>query len=558
MEDRIREAVAGALTELGAGNVSFVVEWPGELAHGDFATNAALAASRELGKSPREIAEELVPYIREALGEDAAGVTVAGPGFVNITLAPRAIGAVIVEAATATTAWGKGDANTGVRTIVEYSCPNPFKEMHIGHLMSTIIGEAVSRLIESTGAVVVRDSYGGDVGPHVAKAIWALTQKGITDPSTVQEVGEAYTRGAQAYEESTETKGEIDELNVKLYQVLAKNPSEYLEDERALFETWRKGRDVALAGFQEIYKVLGTHFDYFLFESETTPIGLSVVKDAVQSGVFEESEGAIVYKGEKKGLHTLVFITSRGTPTYEAKDIGLAFLKEERIGCDQSYILTGAEQVGHFKVFLAALEEIAPAVAKKTTHVPHGLLELTTGKMSSRSGNVITAVNLIEEVLQKAGEKNEDPLVAEQVAVGALKYMILRAAPGSNIIFDPEQSLSLEGDSGPYLQYALVRAASILAGAGEKEATDTPPAPYDLERLVIRFPEVVRRAAEERAPQQVVQYLTQLAGAWNSFYAQERIIGGAYEGYKLQLARAFVTTMRNGLTLLGIPTPERM
>lgn len=558
MEDRIREAVAGALKELGAEGVSFVVEWPGELSHGDFATNAALAASRELGKNPREIAETLVPLIQAALGDDAAKVEAAGPGFVNITLASAAVGAAITAASAAGDEWGKGDANLGVRTIVEYSCPNPFKEMHIGHLMSTIIGESVSRLIETSGASVVRDSYGGDVGPHVAKAIWALKQKGITEPSTVREVGEAYARGAHAYEESAETKGEIDELNVKLYEVLAKNPTEYTEEERALFEVWRKGRDVALAGFQEIYKTLGTHFDYYLFESETTPIGLSVVKDALVSGVFEESEGAIIYKGEKKGLHTLVFITSRGTPTYEAKDVGLAFLKEERIGCDQSYILTGAEQVGHFKVFLAALEDIAPAVAKKTMHVPHGLLELTTGKMSSRSGNVITAASLIEEVIGKAVEKNEDSLVAQQVAVGALKYMILRAAPGSNVVFDPEQSLSLEGDSGPYLQYACVRAASILTSAGEKEVTDAPPAPYDIERLIIRFPGVVARAAAERAPQHVAQYLTQLAGEWNSFYAKERIIDGEFEGYKLRLARAFVTTMKNGLTVLGIPTPERM
>ncbi|MEK7510859.1 MAG: arginine--tRNA ligase [Patescibacteria group bacterium] len=557
MEERIREAVRSALQELGAGEISFVVEWPGELSHGDFATNAALAASKELGRNPREIAEALVPLVQEALGDLALKVEAAGPGFVNITLAASAVTKVIDVAATESE-WGQGNTNTGIRAVVEYSCPNPFKEMHIGHLMSTVIGEAVSRLIEASGATVIRDSYGGDVGPHVAKAIWALKKKEITEPATVKEVGDAYAQGSRAYEESEEAKQEIDDLNVRLYETLAKDPTEHTAEERELFEIWRKGRDVALDGFKNIYTVLGTNFDYFLFESETAPIGLSVVKDELARGVFEESDGAIIYRGEKKGFHTLVFITSRGTPTYEAKDVGLAFLKEERIPNDRSYILTGAEQVGHFQVFLAALEDIAPAVAKKMLHVPHGLLTLTTGKMSSREGNVITAAGIIEEVIKKAGEKNEDPLVAEQVAIGALKYMILRAAPGSNIIFDPEKSLSLEGDSGPYLQYALVRAKKILtyeAGAGGDQEPETP---YEIERLIIRFPEVVRRASEERAPQQLTQYLTQLASAWNSFYASEQVLGSEEEAYKLRVARAFATTMQNGLTVLGIPTPERM
>jgi arginyl-tRNA synthetase len=201
------------------------------------------------------------------------------------------------------------------------------------------------------------------------------------------------------------------------------------------------------------------------------------------------------------------------------------------------------------------------------THATNGLLQLTTGKMSSRKGNIITAREFIAELIQKALERNPDPVIAEQVAVAALKYMILRSAPGSNIIFDPEQSLSLEGDSGPYLQYAYVRAKTVLekasnaAGAtleSPPAAMPLPPAPYLIERLLIRFPEVVRRSQEGLAPQQLAQYLTQLAGEWNSFYAQERIIGDDLEAYKLRIARAFAQTMQSGLWLLGIQVPERM
>jgi arginyl-tRNA synthetase len=433
--------------------------------------------------------------------------------------------------------------------MVEYTDPNPFKEMHIGHLMSNVIGEALSRLIANEGAHVIRACYQGDVGPHVAKALWGLQQKGITTPTTAAELGDAYAAGSRAYEADDKSKAEIDALNQKIYS----------ESDPALMELWRLGRQMSLDAFEELYRRLGTHFDYYFFESETAEPGMRIVRDGVEKGIFEESEGAVVYKGEKKGLHTLVFITSRGTPTYEAKELGLAFLKEERAQFDESIIVTAAEQIGHFTVFSAALAEIAPLLAEKTRHIPHGFLRLTTGKMSSREGNVVTAEGLIREMIAKAGEKNADPLIAEQVALGAIKFMILRQSPGQDIVFDEEKSLSLEGDSGPYLQYALVRARSVLAKADAREcAHETPPESYRLERLLLHYLAVARRAADSLAPNLLVTYLLELAGEWNSFYAREQIIGGEYEAYKLLIARAFAQTMTNGLTLLGIPTPEKM
>lgn len=557
MEETLALAIRTALDEMGAENVPFSVEWPADLAHGDFATNAALAAAKPLGRNSREIADELAAKLRDALGEQVASVDVAGPGFVNVTLARSAIADAITSVPRE--GWGAGSVRAGERIAFEYSCPNPFKEMHVGHLMSTVVGEAAARVIENQGARVLRETYGGDVGPHVAKALWALKRKGNENPATPEEIGEAYAQGSRAYEESEEAKVEIDTLNVSLYQALAKEEGERSDEDRALLELWRHGRDASLEAHKAVWDALGTHFDYVFHESETTPIGMEVVTRAREEGVFVESQGAVIYDGEKKGLHTLVFLTSRGTPTYEAKEMGLAFLKEERIGpLDRAYITTAAEQKGHFEVFLAALTDVAPELAQKIQHVPHGFLRLTTGKMSSRDGNVITGSGLIRDIIEKAREKNEDPLVAKAVAVAAIKYMILRQAAGGDIIFDPEKSLSLDGDSGPYLQYALVRARSVLAQAQKPENVEAPAEPYALERLVIRFPEVARRAEAELAPHKVAQYLTQLAGEWNSFYANNRIIGGEYEGYKLLLARAFALTMERGLNLLGIPVPERM
>lgn len=548
MQERIRDAVTTALAKIGVVDMLFAVDWPTDPAHGDFAVNVALVASKVLGASPREIARQLVPHIQETLGSDVSKVEVAGAGFVNIFLSREALAKDIARAGYEGRAWGTGTAYAGKKVMIEYSNPNPFKEMHIGHFMSTVVGEAVSRIIENAGAHVLRDSYGGDVGPHVAKTLWALRKNEITDIANVSEVDKAYVQGSRAYEESETAKAEIDTLNQDIY---------YGHDSE-LMNFWRKAREVCLESFREIYDVLGTVFDYYFFESETTSIGMEVVKDALAKGVFEESEGAVIYKGEKKGLHTLVFVTSHGIPTYETKDVGLAFLKEERAATDEVIIVTGAEQIGHFNVFLAALEDIAPLLAAKTRHVSHGLISLTTGKMSSRKGNVITGASLLKDLIMLAGEKNEDPLVAQQVAVGAVKYMILKSATGHNIVFDPEKSLSLEGDSGPYLQYALVRARKILAYASEEAGQDIPETAYAIERTIIHFPDITARAAQEHAPQYITHYLTKLAAQWNSFYASEQVLGSADEAYKQKIARAFVVTMENGLQLLGIPTPETM
>jgi len=550
MEERIREALQEALAEVGARDISFVVERPTEAAHGDYATNAALAAAKTLEKNPRELADEIARHLIDSLGESVARhVSVAGPGFINIKLSPETVTLAVAEAAAQGSEWGKGSVNAGQRVMVEYSNPNAFKEMHIGHLVGTIVGEALSRLVENEGATVARDTFGGDIGPNVAKALWGLRFSDNIEPTTAREIGEAYVVGSNNYEMNVGAKSEIDTLNQAIYK----------GNDSALMELWRRGRDISVEEFRRIWKLLGTHFDFEFFDSDTTESGIRLVTDGLNKGVFEKNDGAIIYNGEKKGVHTMVFITSHDTPTYEAKDIGLAFLREERWPSNQVIIITGNEQTGRFKTVLAALGEIAPMLAAKTKHVATGFLKLTSGKMSSREGSVITANDFIQDIVKRSSEKNSDLLIAEQVAIGAIKYMVLRQSPGSDIIFDPEKSLSLEGDSGPYLQYALVRAKKILTYAGEsKNGTEEPSAPYAIERLILHYPEVVARAARELAPNLLVTYLTELASAWNSFYASEQVLGSPEEAYKQRVARAFASTMTNGLILLGIPTPEKM
>ena len=399
---------------MGAPETKFTIERPSNMSHGDYATNASMTIAKSIGEAIK-IAKKLKSILEDELDDLVEKVEVAGPGFVNITLAREAITFIVAEANAKGEEWGKaktarggspdasqGEAFRGKRIIVEYSNPNTFKEMHVGHLVGSVVGEAVSRLIENAGAKVVRNTFGGDIGPNVAKALWGLGEKGISEPTAAHEIGTAYTEGARAYESDPEAKADIDALNQAIYA----------GTDRALMELWRKGREVSMEEFRRIWKLLGTHFDFEFFDSDTTETGMRVVRDGLAKEIFEMSDGAVIYNGERKGVHTMVFITSHHTPTYEAKDIGLAFLKEERWPSDKVIIVTGSEQTGRFKTVLAALAELAPLLAAKTTHLATGFLKLASGKMSSREGNVITANELIQDVIRKASEKNADPLVA--------------------------------------------------------------------------------------------------------------------------------------------------
>lgn len=528
---------------------NIVLEHPTDVSYGDYASNIALALAKAVGRNPRELAQAIVEKLQESQSKDIESISIAGAGFINFTLSDSFLRKSLSHIISKDVEWGKGDALSGEKIMVEYTDPNPFKEFHIGHLMSNAIGEAISRLIEFSGATIKRGNYQGDVGLHVAKAIWGkMKQKELP-------WGEAYAYGARAYEENEEAKKEIALMNKEIYE--KSNP-----EVNTLYE---QGRKESLAAFEEIYKTLGTKFDFYFFESEVFENGTNIVKENV-GPVFEESQGAIIYKGEQDGLHTRVFITSGGVPTYDAKELGLSYEKEKRWGEADTFIsITASEQTEYFKVALAALGRINKVLADKIEHIPHGMLRLTTGKMSSRTGDVITAATLIDGIKEMAQEKMKDAgiekeeEIAEDIAIGAIKYAILKQAPGKDIIYDPEKSLSFEGDSGPYLQYAHTRAYSILQKSKKKGDVNRSRGEVTLlERLLYRFPEIVEYAAEERAPHHIVVYLTELASAFNSFYAKEKIIGGEHEAYNIALADAFRITMQNGLWLLAIKTPQKM
>ena len=558
---------------------SIELEYPENMEFGDYSSNIAMAHAKNLKMSPKALADKIIEEFKKGMPECVESVSVAGPGFINFKIKDKVF---VEEIMKKREAGNKKNVGQRKKVMVEYTDPNPFKIFHIGHLMSNAIGESVSRLVEASGAEVVRACYQGDVGLHVAKTISAVMahreageypSEGDSILDKVDYLGRMYVIGNQAYESIPESKNHIDKINKKIFE----------KSDPEINAIYDEGRKWSLGYFTLIYKRLGTKFNVFFFESEVVYDGLKIVRKFSKKGlfrkqIFTESEGAVVFKGEEHSLHTRVFITSQKLPTYETKELGLNTDKFKKYpNLDQSIIITANEQSDYFKVVLKAFSLINPEIYNKTKHISHGMLRFASGKMSSRTGNVIPAEVLIDDikklVIERIADRGFTPAeineVADMIAIAAIKYTILRQAIGSDVIFDSAKSISFEGDSGPYLQYSVVRANAVIEKAREQEGGSQelgvgriamPEKVGLLEKLIVRFPDIIERASLEYAPQHVANYLINLAGAFNSFYASNTIVdvNEPLSPYRVALTKKFVETMRGGLHILGIRIPKRM
>lgn len=555
MEDTIRTLLADALKEsYGLEGVAIVVEEPKDLSHGDYASSVALAVAKTLGKKPKEIADTLEALLNKKKGVDIAVVTVAGPGFINFTLSPEYFAATLQTILEQKNTWGASDIYKGKKILVEHSSPNLFKPFHIGHVMNNAIGESLTRLARASGAEVIVMSFPSDISLGVAKAVFILLEKN-TDASalTIEMLGDAYVEGTARYADDESIHGRVKEIADNLY---AHTPSPEWE----LFSVCKAFN---ISYFENIIARLGSHFDSYIYESEAGVEGKRIVLEHTPD-VFTQSEGAIVYipAEDRNDINTAVFINSQGNPTYEAKDIGLLSMKFNRYAPDLSLFVTDNQQVPHFAVVLDAARKIEPLWAEKSTHIHHGRMSFKGEKMSSRLGGVPLAETLIDTVAEEVAARARDITkeAIDAIAIGAIKFSILRAATGKDINFDPETSLSFEGDSGPYLQYSTVRAQSVTTKGGEHSTvlpenwTTTP-----LEKILIHFPEVVVQATTGLSPHFLVTYLLALSQSFNSWYGNTKIIDDSdASAYKLALTAAFATTMTSGLHLIGISVPEKM
>lgn len=557
MIGELHKSIAEAAKQLFGVDPEFVITRPDEQ-FGDYASNIALQLAKPTGKNPREIAETMAEKLRETLSDQVSEISVAGPGFINLKLKDS----LLIQSLDKKSA----QSLAGKVVVAEYSDPNPFKVLHAGHLYTSVVGDAIANLMQNAGAEVHRVNFGGDVGLHVAKAMWAILDvlEG-ENPEKLAEIPEsdrsewmtkAYVTGTDAYSNNESAKPQITALNKRIYEVHNSN-----DHESPFAQIYWICREWSYQYFEEFYSRIGTKFEKYYPESETAPLGLATVREQQDKGVYKESDGAVVFEGEPYGLHTRVFINSEGLPTYEAKDVGLIIKKWEDYKFDTSVVITANDIDEYMKVVLKSIEQFRPELVEATKHMTHGMVKLAGGtKMSSRLGNILRAVDVLDAAREANQAQNEG--ASDETSLGAVKYSFLKHRMGGDMIYDPKESVSLEGNSGPYLQYAHARARSILGkvkGSGATEiAGELETGERSLVRKLTEFTEVIDQATDELMPHLICTYLYELAQVFNRFYENNRVIDDPRQALRLVLVNKYAETLKQGLQLLGIAAPDRM
>lgn len=569
----------------------------------DFATNIAMNLAKNLKRNPMQIAEEVREKTLEldvADEREISEIEIAKPGFINIKLSDDFYKLELEKYQKNFLENISQNEYLEKTVICEFSDPNPFKILHVGHLYTSMVGDAISRIVEFAGGNVVRANFGGDVGLHVAKNMYALLQHKdeINDLMTTTEKAEllskTYVEGATAYEEDEIAKEKIVEINKKIYRIaeagdsivaeleglIERDASRVTLNELELAKVYFWGRKASYQYFKDFYKKIGVKFDRYYPESTVAAKGLEMVTKGLGDGVYEESDGAIVFKGEKYGLHTRVFINKNGLPTYEAKDVGLIFTKWEDYHFDKSIIITGNDIIDYMKVVLKSVEQYAPELSKRTLHLTHGQVKLPgREKMSSRKGNFLKAVDVIElireelikvqeEISQNKGEPNPEE-VDLRILLGAIRYAFLKYKVGGDIVFDVKESVSMTGNSGPYLQYSAVRAQKVLGKILESQVEKTNKkveqkewtlvvVEKNLIKKIMQYKNVLGEVVGELSPSKLCTYLYEIAQDFSRFYENVQVVGSEYEVERGAIVLAYLKVLTHGLSILGIEIPEKM
>jgi arginyl-tRNA synthetase len=515
---------------------------------GDFATNVALRLSKELGKPPREIAEAIAQSLREK--SEISQVEVAGPGFINIRLNDSAL----IEGLDTEQAQSLKDQTI----VIETNNPNPFKAMHIGHAFNAILGDTIANLLEQGGAHTYRVSYHGDVGSHVGKSMYSLLRYVDGDPAKLEAIPKAernsfmsrmYAEGSTAYKEDEAAKAEIEELARQ----------SFTREDPVFAAVYERCKEWSFEQIDELVARLGNKpIERRFLESDADARGVPIVKAHVPA-VFQESDGALIFKGSAHGSFDNVFVNSRGLGLYGARDLGLIQLKNEYYHPEKSFMVTAEEQRAYFVGVLAAAKLALPDIKGETINIPSGTVKLTTGKMSSRTGEVVEIAWLFDQAaaaIKIKGGEPTDPMIA-----GALRYQFLKVRIGSDVIFDVNEAVSLDGNSGPYLQYAHARARSILAkrpSSYEATQTQLETAERSLILKISQLNEVVELAINELMPHHICNFLYELAQEFNRFYEHNRVLDDPRESTRLWLVNRYADALHKGLAILGIQAPDQM
>ena len=556
--------------------------------------------ARVFRKAPQAIATELA----EGLA-GLASIHQVEPvnGYLNLHFDPATLfGAILRPVLAAPGRYGHAPAPSGQRVMVEFSSPNTNKPLHLGHIRNNLLGATVSNLLESQGHDVVRANLVNDRGIHICKSMLAYQRFGRGEtPESTGEKGDLFV-GRYYVRFDRESRGDDDELMEGARDLLLR----WEAGDEETVALWKRMNGWVYQGFDQTYERLGIRFDRIYHESETYKLGRSTVLEALERGVGERGEdGSVAIDLSDDGLDRKLLLRSDGTSLYITQDIGTAQLKQEDYGLDRSIYVVGSEQDYHFKVLFLILGKMGFDWAAGLQHLSYGMVYLPEGKMKSREGKVVDADELMEDVVQSVrrrmlardeelrGADGEEPrecasavaehselalremdAISEAVGMAALKFYMLKFGARKDFTFKPEESISLQGDTGPYVQFAYTRVVGILRKAGiEDSAFDRPPLDdadlgslgnaeeRSLATLLGRFPREIALAAESLNPAAICAHLLQVAQAFHRFVHDHKVLRAGDESLvaaRLCLCIATAVVLRQGLALLGIEAPARM
>ncbi|MBP5257974.1 MAG: arginine--tRNA ligase [Prevotella sp.] len=475
--------------------------------------------------------------------------------------------------------------------MIEYSSPNTNKPLHLGHVRNNLLGWSLAKIMEANGNRVVKTNIVNDRGIHICKSMlaWLKWGNGETPETSGKKgdhlIGDYYVAFDKHYREEIKdlvAQG-MDEEKAKQEAPLIKEAHEMLvkweNNDPEVRALWKKMNEWVYAGFDETYKALGVSFDKIYYESQTYLEGKEKVEEGLQKGFFYRRDDNSVWADlTKEGLDEKLLLRSDGTSVYMTQDIGTAKLRFQDFPIDQMIYVVGNEQNYHFQVLSILLDKLGFKWGKDLVHFSYGMVELPNGKMKSREGTVVDADDLISAMIADA-RKTSDELgknadlteeerqeIARKVGMGALKYFILKVDARKNMLFNPEESIDFNGNTGPFIQYTYARIQSILRKAGEQ--TTVLPAAYkpstkevDLIQKISEYGAAVEQAGKDYSPSGIANYCYELTKAFNQFYHDYSILNADTEEekqFRLVLARNVGKTLKNGMALLGIEVPERM
>lgn len=552
-------------------------------------------------KKPEETAQEIGQYLQE--NSDAVAAFNVVKGFLNLVVAPQKW-VELLEVIDADDHYGfVKPTEASPLVMIEYSSPNTNKPLHLGHVRNNLLGWSLSQIMEANGNRVVKTNIVNDRGIHICKSMlaWLKYGNGETPQSSGKKgdhlIGDYYVAFDKHYreqvkelkakfiaegiaEEEAETRAKNEApLIVEAHEMLVK----WEKGDKEVRDLWRKMNAWVYEGFDETYKALGVGFDKIYYESDTYLEGKEKVDEGLKKGIFyRRPDGSVWADLTKEGLDEKLLLRADGTSVYMTQDIGTAKLRFQDYPIDKMIYVVGNEQNYHFQVLSILLDKLGFEWGKSLVHFSYGMVELPNGKMKSREGTVVDADDLVAEMVRQAREtadesgkfadmpEEEKAQVARIVGMGALKYFLLKVDARKNMLFNPEESIDFNGNTGPFIQYTYARIRSILRKAAEAGIEVPAQLPTDVElsakeealvQHVADFANVVRQAGQEYSPSSVAAYCYDLVKEYNQFYHDFSILreeDAKKRAFRLVLSKNVAKVVRLGMSLLGIEMPERM